>query len=257
MGAQYQQDRADSNNTYLLDADGPIVINQTGVYGQLEYNTEDIDLDILVVGRYDDHELYGGNFIPKAALVKHYDFGSFRLTYGKGIAAPSILNLSGNLFGGLVLGNGEGFTLQDGTVIPELSVETIRSIEAGYKGKLFGDKLFVDVNAYYNVSEDFLSPLLNIAQAGNPIVSRGGTPIADVTPGANEAFVLTYLNFGKVDTYGADLGLNYYLSDRNRLAFNYSYFDYTLDENDTANDANRDGTVTQTDLPINTPKHKG
>lgn len=255
-GAQFQQDRADSQGTYLLDQDGPIIIDQTGFYGQLEYNVEDIDLDILLVGRYDNHELYGGNFIPKAALVKNFDFGSFRLTYGKGIAAPSILNLSGNLFGGLVLGNGEGFTLQDGTEIPALSVETIRSIEAGYKGKLFGDKLYVDANAYYNISEDFLSPLLNIAQEGNPVVTRGGAPIEDVTPGANGAFVLTYLNFGEVDTYGADLGLNYYLNDRNRLAFNYSFFDYSLDENDPANDANRDGIVTQTDLPINTPKHK-
>jgi outer membrane receptor for ferrienterochelin and colicins len=135
-------------------------------------------------------------------------------------------------------------------------LETIRSIEAGYKGKLFGDRFFIDINGYYNVSEDFLSPLLNIAQAGNPVVSRGSTPIADVTPRCNGGFVLTYLNFGKVDTYGSDIGLNYYLNDRNRLAFNYSYFDYTLDEDDPANDANRDGIVTRTDLPINTPKHK-
>jgi outer membrane receptor for ferrienterochelin and colicins len=121
-GAQYQKDKADSRGTYLLDQDGAIEIDQTGVYGQLEYNFPAIDLDVLVVGRYDNHELYGGNFIPKAALVKNFDFGSFRLTYGKGIAAPSILNLSGNLFGGLVLGNGEGFTLQDGTEIPALTV---------------------------------------------------------------------------------------------------------------------------------------
>lgn len=117
VGAQYQQDNADSKNTYLLDSDGAIVIDQTGVYGQLEYTFDDADVDLLFVGRYDDHELYGGNFIPKAAIVKNFDFGSFRATYGKGIAAPSILNLSGNLFGGLVLGNGEGFTLENGTVI--------------------------------------------------------------------------------------------------------------------------------------------
>lgn len=256
VGAQYQQDKADSRGTYLLDQDGAIKIDQTGLYGQLEYNFPEIDLDLLVVGRYDDHELYGGNFIPKAALVKNFDFGSFRLTYGKGIAAPSILNLSGNLFGGILLGNGEGFTLQDGTEIPALSVETIRSVEAGYKGKLIGDRFFIDINGYYNVSEDFLSPLLNIAQPGNPVVRRGATPIAEVTPGANPGFVLTYLNFGKVDTYGSDVGLNYYLDDRNRFAFNYSYFNFSLDENDPANDANRDGTVTRTDLPINTPEHK-
>ena len=255
IGAQYQQDKADSNNTYLLDQDGPITIDQVGVYGQLEYTFEEADLDLLFVGRYDDHELYGGNFIPKAAIVKNFDFGSFRLTYGKGIAAPSILNLSGNLFGGLVLGNGEGFTLQDGTEIPELKVETIKSFEVGYKGKLFGDKTFVEANAYYNMSEDFLSPLINIS-ATSPVATRGGTPIGEVIPGSDGSFVLTYLNFGAVDTYGADLGFNYFLNDQNRFSFNYSYFGYNLDENDPANDANRDGVVLETDLPINTPENK-
>jgi iron complex outermembrane receptor protein len=52
------------------------------------------------------------------------------------MAVPSILNLKGNLFGGLVLGNGEGFTLSDGTKIAKLEVETIDSYEIGYKGKL-------------------------------------------------------------------------------------------------------------------------
>lgn len=257
-GAQWQKDIADSKGTYLLDAEGAIEINQTGVYGQLEYNFEEIDLDLLVVGRYDDHDFYGGNFIPKAAVVKNYDFGSFRLTYGKGIAAPSILNLSANIFGGLLLGNAEGFTREDGTEIPALTVETIRTAEAGYKGKLFGEKLFVDVNGYYNVSEDFLSPAIFISLPGvlPAVVRRGDTPIGDVTPGNTGAVVLTYVNFGKVDTYGADLGLNYYFNDRNRLAYNYSYFDFTLDEDDPANDANQDGQVTKTDLPINTPKHK-
>ncbi|MBQ0740064.1 TonB-dependent receptor, partial [Aquimarina celericrescens] len=46
-GAQFQQDRADSQGTYLLDQDGVIIIDQTGFYGELEYNFEDIDLDVL------------------------------------------------------------------------------------------------------------------------------------------------------------------------------------------------------------------
>lgn len=254
-GAQYQQDRADSKGTYLLDTEGPIVIDQMGYYGQLEYTFEDAGIDLLFVGRYDDHELYGGNFIPKAAIVKNFDFGSFRLTYGKGIAAPSILNLSGNLFGGLVLGNGLGFTLEDGTEIPALDVETIRSFETGYKGKLFSDKLFVEANAYYNMSEDFLSPLINIS-ATSPVAMRGDTPIEELIPGSDGSLVLTYLNFGEVDTYGADFGLNFFFNDQNRFSFNYSYFDYSLDKDDPANDANRDGKVLDTDLPINTPKHK-
>jgi len=255
LGAQYQQDRANSNGTYLLDMDGPIIINQVGVYGQLEYSFEDAGIDLLFVGRYDDHELYGGNFIPKAAIVKNFDTGSFRLTYGKGIAAPSILNLDGNLFGGLVLGNGEGFTLQDGTKIDPLQVETIKSLEAGYKGQLFGDKTYFEANAYYNRSEDFLSPLINIS-ASSPVATRGGTPIGEVIPQSDGSLVLTYLNFGQVDTYGADLGFSYFFNNANKLTFNYSYFDYSLDKDDSDNDANRDGVVLDTDLPINTPTNK-
>jgi iron complex outermembrane receptor protein len=59
-----------------------------------------------------------------------------------------------------------------------------------------------------------------------------------------------------VDTYGLDLGLNYLLTKRLSLALNYSYFDFNLDKKDLKNDGNRNGVVTDTDLPLNTPTHK-
>lgn len=257
-GAQYQLDMANSNGTYLLDQDGSIDIGQTGVYAQFEYKFEDLGLNILAGGRVDNHELYGTNFLPKAAITKLIEGGSFRLTYGKGIAVPSILNLKGNLFGGLVLGNGEGFTLTDGTQIQALEVETINSYEVGYKGQI-GKQLFLDVNAYYNQSEDFISPLVNVADAanGNNVTHVGDTPIGQILPGVNEsAFLLTYLNFGKVDTYGFDVGVNYYFTDQWRATLNYSYFGRNLDKDDPNNDGNLDGVVLESELPINTPENK-
>lgn len=253
LGAQYQLDMADSKGTYLLDEDG-IDIGQTGVYTQLEYKLADSGWGFLLGGRIDNHDLYGTNFIPKLAATKKLNNGTFRLTYGKGIAVPSILNLKGNLFGGLVLGNGEGFTLADGTTIPKLQVETINSYEIGYKGKLT-DKLFIDTNAYYNQSDNFISPLVNVAAAG-PVTLVGSTPIGELVPGSNGAFILSYLNFGSVDTYGVDLGLNYYFNDNLRAVFNYSYFGRTLDKNDLNNDGNLDGRVLESELPINTPNNK-
>lgn len=255
LGAQYQLDMADSKGTYLLD-EGGIDLDQTGVYTQLEYKL-DSGLNFLLGGRIDNHELYGTNFIPKVAVTKKINKGTFRITYGKGIAVPSILNLKGNLFGGLVLGNGEGFTLTDGTKIAKLDVETINSYEIGFKGQL-SDKLFIDTNAYYNQSDNFISPLVNIADAanGNFVTQIGDQALADVIPGSTGAFVLTYLNFGSVDTYGFDLGLNYYFSDSFRATVNYSYFDRDLDKNDLANDGNLDGQVLESELPINTPNHK-
>jgi iron complex outermembrane receptor protein len=256
LGAQYQLDMADSKGTYLLD-EGGIDIGQTGVYTQLEYKLEDSGWAFLFGARVDNHELYGSNFIPKLAVTKKVKSGTFRATYGKGIAVPSILNLKGNLFGGLVLGNGEGFTLTDGTVIPKLDVETINSYEVGYKGQL-SDKLFIDTNAYYNQSDNFISPLRNIADPanGNFVTLVGDKPIGEVVEGSTGATVLTYSNFGNVDTYGVDVGLNYYFNNNLRGAFNYSYFGRTLDKNDLSNDGNLDGQVLENELPINTPNNK-
>ena len=256
LGAQYQLDMADSKGTYLLD-EGGIDLDQTGIYTQLEYKLADSGWGFLFGGRLDNHELYGSNFIPKLAVTKKLNHGTFRVTYGKGIAVPSILNLKGNLFGGLVLGNGEGFTLTDGTKIDKLDVETINSYEIGYKGQLT-DKLFIDVNAYYNQSDNFISPLRNIADAanGNFVTHVGDKPIGEVSEGNTGAFILTYSNFGHVDTYGADIGLNYYFTDNFRTSFNYSYFDRDLDTDDLANDGNLDGQVLENELPINTPNHK-
>jgi outer membrane receptor for ferrienterochelin and colicins len=256
LGAQYQLDMADSKGTYLLDEDG-IDLDQTGIYTQLEYKLDKSGWGFLFGGRVDNHELYGSNFIPKVAITKKVNNGTFRLTYGKGIAVPSILNLKGNLFGGLVLGNGEGFTLTDGTKVGKLEVETINSYEIGYKGQLT-DKLFIDVNGYYNQSDNFISPLVNVADAanGNFVTHIGDKPIGEVSEGNTGAFILTYLNFGHVDTYGFDLGLNYYFSDNFRTSVNYSYFGRELDKNDLDNDGNLDGQVLESELPINTPNHK-
>ncbi|WP_439880706.1 TonB-dependent receptor [Pontibacter sp. MBLB2868] len=257
IGTQYQRDIANSQNTYLFDQAGPIEVDQLGFYGQIERQLGG-GFKALVAGRADNHELYGFNFIPKAALVWTKNDHSVRLTYGKGIAAPTILNLEGYLFGGLLIGNSEGYTLSDGTKIGKLEVESINTIETGYKGKV-SDKVFLDVNAYYNMSKNFLSPAINIATQGRKVTKRGDTPMSQVIPGTPEAgaaFLLTYVNFGEVDTYGADFGLTYAPIPALNFVANYSYFGYKIDKNNLTNDGNRDGKVNQLDLSINAPANR-
>lgn len=256
-GVQYQYDIANSKGTYLLDADGEITIGQIGGYLQLERRFG-ANFKAVLAARADNHDLYGFNFIPKAALVYFNDKGALRLTFGQGIAAPTILNLEANIFGGVLLGNGAGFTLSDGAEIPALKVEKISTFELGYKGKLT-DRLFFDANAYYNISEDFLSPAINIATNGRTVVKRGDQDMSEVVPGTpatGATLVLTYLNFGSVNTYGFDASANYIITDELGFNLNYSYFGYTLDENDPTNDGNQNGKVDENDLPINTPTHK-
>ena len=260
IGAQGQRDIANSEKSYLLDQDGAITLDQFGLYGQVEKALGESGLKVVLAARADKHDLYGSNIIPRAALLYSGGGGTWRVTYGKGIASPTILNLSANIFGGLLLGNGEGFTLSNGTKVSKLEVETIQTFELGYKG-VISEKLFVDANAYYNISENFISPALNISTpAGVLVTHRGSRPMQEVVPGtpaAGSAFVLTYLNFGKVNTYGADFGINLYVNDNVNLTANYSYFNFNLDRNDLRNDGNKDGKVTDTDLPINAAKHKG
>jgi len=266
LGSQLQKDDAYSKNTYLIDADGPIKIDQLGFYGQLKYAFNESGFNLIFAARGDDHDLFGFNFLPKAGITYNRPNGTWRLTYGKGFATPTILNTDMNLFGGLILGNGVGFTRSDDTKVAPLKPETIQTFEVGYKGQMADGKLFLDVNAYYNTSDDFISPLTQIAPtglSGGPVITqRGDQPITDFTeglaPGVFDpgAFILTYLNFGNVNTYGFDAGLNYYISNNYNISFNYSFFDYSLDTNDMANDGNGDGKVTILDLPINTPKNK-
>jgi len=256
VGSQWQRDNANSNGTYLLDNGGedPIIINQIGVYGQFDYNFTP-EFKATAAFRGDNHEIYGFNFIPKAGLVYSKDRSAFRLTYGKGIAAPTILNMYGDLFAGLILGNAEGFTLSDGTKVEKQKVEQIQTFEVGYKGEVVANKFFVDANAYYNISKDFLSPVTIVGVA----TERGDTPMSEVQSGYSVfgGLVATYVNFGQVNTYGFDFGTNFYLSDHINWTFNYSFFDYSYDEDNLEeNDFNGDGVVNKLDVLVNAPKHK-
>lgn len=265
-GVQWQRDMANSRGSYLLDGaeDESITLDQVGGYGQIARDLP-AGFRALFAFRADNHEIYGFNFLPKAAILKEVgDNSTFRLTYGQGIAAPTILNQFGNLFGGLILGNAEGFTIQDfdadgnptGThQVEKQTVERLQTFEAGFKG-LLGGKLFADVNAYYNISQDFLSPATTLGVA----TERGDTPMSEVQNafGTYGGLVVSYVNFGRFDTYGADLGLTYQLTDALSSTLNYSYFDITYDENNLEeNDFNGDGVVNKLDHKVNSPNHKG
>ena len=255
VGGQYQLDRANSLGTYLLDEDEDdfIDISQLGVYAHLTYNITD-EFRLIAAARADNHEVYDFNFVPKFGLLHIGDMGTFRLTYGQGIAAPTILNMYGDLFAGLILGNAEGFTLIDGTVVEKQTVEKIQTIELGYRGQVIQDKLFIDANAYYNINKDFLSPVTVVGVTSH----RGDTPIEDVQSGFGiwGGLVATYINFGEVNTYGFDLGATYYLMPSLSATFNYSYFNYTVDEDNLENDFNGDEKVNFLDILVNAPTHK-
>jgi iron complex outermembrane receptor protein len=138
-----------------------------------------------------------------------------------------------------------------------LEVEKVRSNEIGYAG-IFGGKVYVTLDLYESKLSDFVTDLL---PAVNPAFQRYQVP-AGVNPAvaaqiqatlqanlpgppavafplflamtnlANgaPAFVISYTNAGKVDTQGAELAINYYLTNNWVLDGNYSYFDFDVKE---------------------------
>lgn len=155
--------------------------------------------------------------------------------------------------------------------------------EVGYKG-VIGDRLSLSVDVYSSQIKDFVGPLRvetpsvfltgpsvgaylaqRMIQAGIPAQFAQGIaaqlagsaaqiPLGTVAPDQRESsdLILTYRNFGDVDLWGTDVGMQLYATDR--LSFTGS-FSWVSDE---CFDFNSDGDCTSTsDISLNAPKVKG
>jgi iron complex outermembrane receptor protein len=202
-------------------------------------------------------------------LVKIIGDGSFRVTWGKAYAMPTILhqyaNLQNNTFG-----NGEGITyMHNGfnfykpasikTIAP-LKPDEVSTWEFGYKGT-FAKKLFVDINYYNGQSKNFLGTSKSV---GGRIVSVGDQEVPQANPGMigpdsilRNAQFLTYFNYSAVKAYGVDVGLTYSFNKFISIAVKYSWFDSDITKGDMKNDANGDNYVSLEETSLNAPNHRG
>ena len=292
LGANYQLDVPVSEGTYLSDVEvggarrtiTPIM--QIGGAFQIERDIVDA-LKVVVAGRVDRHDNFGVFFAPKAALVYKGLGGSFRATYGRGVNTPTVLNqeifipagaltLPNNgtfvpvIPGGAattlvpinIRGNSRGFVNAAGTTIADpLRPEIVDTWEIGYKGTPF-DRLYLDINGYYGISQDFISPAISLGFLPTGVLN--GAPLPQFAAAATPyESVLTYVNYGRVNAFGVDVGINYFLTDNITVGLNYSWFNSDLDT--TRRDANgrlvwdatRDGYVSPAEISLNTPNHKG
>ncbi|MEQ1797299.1 MAG: TonB-dependent receptor [Lacibacter sp.] len=268
VGTTYQKDLPKTFGTVLIDANEKVEITQFGGAIQLE-KTLPADFKLVAAARLDNHSLFGNMFSPKLGLVKGVPGGAVRLTWGKAFAAPIILFQRASVFG-LVFGNGNGVTYipnaakfsdatQQKTTTP-LNPEEINTWELGYKGAI-GKKFYIDINGYYGISKNFLSPALTV---GGRALKVGDIPISTplLIPGTVTADTLknaafsTYFNYGQVKSYGIDVGLNYFFTDNISLAVKYSWFGSDITKNNIKNDANRDGYVSLEERSLNAPKNR-
>ena len=268
VGATYQHDAPKTFGTVLIDATEKVEIKQYGGAVQLE-KTLPADFKLVAAARLDHHSLFGNLFSPKVGLVKGVPGGAVRLTWGKAFAAPIILFQRASVFG-LVFGNGNGVSyIPNGAkfsdasqqkITTQLNPEEINTWELGYKGAV-GKKLYIDINGYYGISKNFLSPALTV---GGRALKVGDIPIATplLIPGTvtndtlkNAAFS-TYFNYGQVKSYGIDVGINYFFTDNISLAVKYSWFGSDITKDNIKNDANQDGYVSLEERSLNAAKNR-
>jgi outer membrane receptor for ferrienterochelin and colicins len=267
-GGAYNQQEVDTadpqgNHTLMLEAKSE---HQQALFGQVDFNILS-NLKAVLAARWDDSTLHDPEFSPKASLVYTFlENHSIRLNYNEAFQVPNYsefflfvpagapVNLSaietglGPLLGGVPLGFGAVPVLAIGN--ENLEVEQITSNEIGYSG-IFGGKLYVTLDYYRNDVENFVTDLLGGVNpsfgpyqppaALQPQVAAVllNTLRANLPPAIFRAFtnfngspaiVLSYTNAGKVETQGAEIGFNYYLTDHWLLDANYSWFDFEVKE---------------------------
>ncbi|MFC2187741.1 TonB-dependent receptor domain-containing protein [Fulvivirgaceae bacterium LMO-SS25] len=254
VGASFQRDQAFSDGTYLYDVNGDIIINQFGGVVQVEKDLTN-NLKFTGAARVDKHDYYGTQFSPRLALTMNGAGGTFRTTYGRAYAAPSIqfLEFLFPFAGGAIIGSGQGLTVQEFSQslitgettlgatreIDPLQPESVQTVEFGYKGSP-AKNVFFDGTLWYSASRDFVSPAVSLfavnnqtfAIEGEKIIARGDTPI----PAEYGNLHITYLNFGQVNSWGADFGVNIGLNDNYSIGVKYSYFDSDITDDDKFED---------------------
>lgn len=269
-GMNYQKEMANGFGMSLIDSFQRIKIMQYGGVIQLEKKLP-WDMRCITTARLDHHSNFGNFLAPRFALMKPINTGTFRITWGKAYAMPSIQQQYAGINRSLFGNGGEGiYYIPVGTNVHDTSLfktttplkpEQVETWELGFKGTI-AKKLYIDINYYNGLSENFISPTRTVRGrvmtvngtkvTHNPL--SAGTVILDTLRNASFS---TFFNYAEVRGYGLDLGVTYTFNKFISLAIKYSWFNSDIANEDIKNDANNDGYVSLEETSLNAPHHRG
>jgi iron complex outermembrane receptor protein len=269
-GMNYQKEMPNGFGNSLIDSFQRIKITQYGGVMQLEKKLP-WDMRFITTARLDHHSNFGNFFAPRFALMKSINTGTFRITWGKAYAMPSIQQQYAGINRVLFGNGGEGiYYIPVGTNVHDTSLfktttplkpEQVETWELGFKGTI-AKKLYIDINYYNGLSENFISPTRTVRGrvmtvngtkvTHNP--STAGTVILDTLRNASFS---TFFNYAEVRGYGLDLGVTYTFNKFISLAIKYSWFNSDIADDDIKNDANNDGYVSLEETSLNAPNNRG
>lgn len=218
-GGSFRYQHIDTEGTLMVE---PHTDNMAGLYSQLEFAASPA-LKLTGALRYDRSTLHDSRFSPKLAAVWSLDNShSLRATFNQAFQAPNhselflfVKRTATNPYTGL-----KSYFAYHGN--DALKVEKITGYELGYKG-IFSRSLFVTVDGYYNVLKDFITDLAPGVHPDypEPVILPGDTVLRAIW---------SYNNAGKVTERGAEVAVNWYLTDEWILDANYAWFDFSVIE---------------------------
>ena len=249
-----------------------IEIGEFGLYLQASKSILDDRLKIKGSLRYDKNENFDGQVSPRLAFV--YSAGekknhNLRASYQTGFRNPTtqgqyIYFPTSNILLGGTRQNAERYGIYEGGAWSEASwveflgsgdpadlktqyldyvtPEKLQTFEIGYKG-ISNRKLFLDVSAYYNIYNDFITQ--------NNVVSKEATSHRGNIIDAGTTFRPYFNAPVEITSYGFSTSAEYLLGNSKnwRLAGNYTFNDFALP------DALPEG-FEQYDPSFNTPTSK-
>jgi outer membrane receptor protein involved in Fe transport len=227
-GASYRRNSLHSNGTIFDDADKGISIDEYGAYLQASKKVINDRLKLTGSLRYDKNENFEGRFTPRlSAVVTVAPENNIRLSYQTGFRIPTnqdqyidlpiragvqLIGALPTLLNKYDLYNNKGYTQESVQkfqttgnpadlkqyTFATFKPERVKAYEIGYRG-LIANKLLIDGYYYYNIYNDFISPLVIIQ-------SSDGTPMGLAN---NRAFATNVNDPTVVKTQGWALGLDY------------------------------------------------
>ena len=258
-----------------MDSYNPTVGGQTFLFRPITSNTEALfahvgwnltkQVKVVLASRGDWSSLYDFQVSPRfsvtyAVTPNH----SIRGTYNRAfqvsnsleyfLSAPVAPPVDLTLFNGFCAPFGVDCKFGPTPILAvgneDLDVETVRALEAGYKG-VFGDRTLVTFDYYRSRSSNLVTSLLpqlgtalgRLNPRFGPWTAPAGLPqvIADqirtLVPllsnyydGSNILAAASYTNFDQVNSQGIDLAVNWFLPSGWRPTFAYSWFSFSVPE---------------------------
>lgn len=186
-GAGLRYDHADADNFFF--GKGTQDRASARLFGHLEWKTTD-SLTINAGGLYEKYENLDDLFSPRLAANFHISKNhTIRSNVSRAYRVPSLYDSDGNYFiyeqnGSIHDWDTQGYT--------NLDPERIDSLELGYLGNFFDNRLTVDLRFAWETIDDVIDTRKTVGGKRNPALPRWRS-----------------LNYGQVDTESAEIDIFY------------------------------------------------